>query len=208
MSNTNNIFMPEGHMDQLYYSKNTIVRFAHNSRLNSITNEVPGKDKLKILDAGCGEGHLIERLYRKNKNNFYYGIDITKIAIQKAKDRCPYATVKLCDLSKINFDDGFFDVVICTEVLEHIYNYHIAITELKRVLRPEGLFIVTFPNEFLLTVGRFFLRRKPIKVPDHVNSFTPNKMIDAVSLDVIKKKNLPFNFPFFISLYGLIKFKK
>jgi len=207
MSSTNNIFMPENHMDELYYNKNMAVRFAHNNRLNAIINEIPKKHKLKILDAGCGEGHLIKRLYNEDKNNLYYGIDITKIAIKKAKHRCPYATVKLCDLSKIDFNDAFFDVVICTEVLEHIHNYNIAIDELKRVLKLDGTIIITFPNEFLLTMGRFFLRRKPIKVPDHVNSFTPNKMIDAVSLEVIKK-NLPFNFPFFISLYGLLKFKK
>lgn len=202
------IFMPEDHMNKLYKSKNPLVRFVHNNRLNTIVKTIPDKDGIRILDAGCGEGHLIEKLYYKNRNNMYYGIDITEIAIQKAQKKCPYAEFKLMDLSKIDFGSEFFDVIICTEVLEHIIDYSSVIEELKRLLKKDGFLIITFPNEFLWILSRFLLLRKPIKTPDHVNSFNPDKIKSKIKMELIYQFNLPFGFLFFISLGCLMKFKK
>jgi ubiquinone/menaquinone biosynthesis C-methylase UbiE len=202
--------MPEDHMDELYTSKNPLVRFVFGNRLDMIVKELPLKKGLKVLDAGCGEGHLIEKLYKNlpTKTNSYYGIDITKVAIKKAKKKCPYARLKVGDVTEINFADEFFDVVICTEVLEHVSKYKKAIKELKRVLKRGGHLIITFPNETLWTISRFFLRRKPIKVPDHFNSFTPNKMRLLIKFRLESQVGLPFRLPFFMSLGYLMKFAK
>lgn len=195
-------------MDKLYNSKNFLIKFVHNNRLNSIAKMIPDKGKFKIFDAGCGEGHLIKKLNSKNSNNLYYGVDVTEIALQKAKKRCPYAEFKIENLLKMNFDNAFFDVIICTEVLEHIIEYERAIEELKRILKKDGFLILTFPNEFLWTISRFFLGRKSIKVPDHVNSFNPNQIKSLVRMKLISQINLPFKLPFFISLGCIMKFKK
>lgn len=208
MSRIDHLFMPKDHMNELYNSKNPLVKFIHAGRLNSIVKIIPRKSGLKILDAGCGEGHLIEKLYKNNSNNICYGIDITEIALQKAKERCPYAKFEKKDLSKIDFDDNFFDIVICTEVLEHIFEYKTVIEELKKVVKDDGYLIITFPNETLWTTGRFLLGRKPIKASDHVNSFNPNKISSAVNMKLIQQINLPFRLPFFLSLGCLMVFKK
>lgn len=207
-NHNNHIFMPEDHMDKLYNSKNPLVSFVHRQRLDAIVDSMPRHNGLKILDAGCGEGHLISKLHEKNPSNNYYGIDTTEVAIEKAKKRCFFAEFSMMDLNNIHFEDGFFDVVITTEVLEHVYDYKLAISEMKRVLVKNGFLIVTFPNEFLWTVSRFILGRRPIKVPDHVNSFTPEIMKSAVNLELIDQKNLPFYLAFFCSLGSLMKFKK
>lgn len=204
----NYIFMPENHMDELYTSKNPLVKFMMIKRLNLIAKAIPSGKGLKILDAGCGEGHLIERLNYKNNKNLYYGIDITKIALKKAKKRCPYARLKMMDLKKINFHEEYFDIIICTEVIEHIPEYKIVIEELKRVLKKEGYLILTFPNETITTIFRFLVGRKPIKVPDHFNSFNPNKIKSLVKMKLVSQVNLPFNLPFFASQVCLMKFKK
>jgi len=202
-----NIFMPKNHMDALYNSANPLVKFVHNQRLDQIVKMMPNQNN-KILDAGCGEGHLIQKLYSKNRKNSYYGIDITKIALQEAKKRCPYAKLYKMDLSKINFKNEFFDIIICTEVLEHIYEYKDVIKELKRILKKGGYLVVSFPNEILWTISRFLLRRKPIKVPDHVNQFAPNNIKSLIKLQLISKIGLPFKLPFWGSLNYLMKFKK
>lgn len=208
MTRVDHLFMPEDHMDELYNSKNPLVKYVHNQRLNLIVNEIPKKSGLKILDAGCGEGHLIVKLYNNNGNNSYYGIDITDVALKKAEISCPYAIFEKKDLANLESYRNFFDVVICTEVIEHIFEYEIVIEEFKKILKKDGYIIITFPNETLWTISRFLLRRENAKVPDHVNSFNPDKMDSLVNMELIKQINLPLRLPFFISLGCLMVFKK
>ena len=194
-------------MDDLYSSKNPLVKFVHLGRLRTITNLIKTSN-LKILDAGCGEGHLIDLLHKKNNTNTYHGIDITESALEQAKKRCPYSNLTVGNLEKTQFQPNFFDIIICTEVLEHIYNYQNIITELKRILKPQGTLIITFPNEKLWTIARFLLGRRPIKEPEHVNSFTPKSMKKLTNMKVTQQTNLPFKLPFFLSLGHIIEFKK
>jgi len=202
------IYMPENHMDDLYNSKNQIVKYVQNDRLNSIVRTIPCGNGLKILDAGCGEGHLIEKVYSKSNKNIYYGIDITEVALESAKKRCPYADIQKMDITNITKENGFFDIIICSDVLEHVLRYKKAIRELKRVLKKDGKLIITSPNERNWTICRIILRRKPIRVPDHFNSFNAKKMESLVKLKVILKTNLPLGFPSFISLGILMIFKR
>lgn len=202
------LHMPPDHMEDLYESKNPLVKFVHLNRLDSIAAQIPaGKEQL-VLDAGCGEGHLLERLHRLNPCNHYYGVDVTPVALEKAHQRCPTATLKHANLSATEFPSEFFDGVICTEVLEHIYEYEAVIRELRRVLKPGGRLILTFPNEMLWTFCRFLLGRKPVKVPDHVNSFNPRRMKACVNLKLENQTSLPFKLPFPLSLSCLMKFRK
>jgi 2-polyprenyl-3-methyl-5-hydroxy-6-metoxy-1,4-benzoquinol methylase len=208
------LVMPEDHMDELYTSPNPLVRFVHTQRLDAIADCIPQADtpkRLDILDAGCGEGHLIEVLHRRFSIHRYYGADITPIALEKAAQRCPYATLKRTELSKLSFADASMDVVTCTEVLEHITHYEDVLREFVRVLRKDELLILTFPNETLWTFSRLLLGRRPIKVPDHVNSFSPHAMrrvVEGMGLQLVQQKNLPYGLPFAASLNGLLVFKK
>lgn len=202
------LYMPEDHMDELYNAKNFLVRYVHNNRLQNIIEQFPQKEQLRILDAGCGEGHLLEKLFKKYPNNLYYGADLTEVALVKAKERCPWANFLLTDLGKIDLANDFFDLIVCTETIEHIDDYSGVFKEFKRLLKPGGILIITFPNEFWWTVSRFLLGRRPIKVVDHVNFFTISKIKKLIALQPILSFGLPWRWPFFISLGGLVKFKK
>ncbi|MEM3373892.1 MAG: class I SAM-dependent methyltransferase [Candidatus Woesearchaeota archaeon] len=202
------LFMPLNHMDSVYNSKNPLVRFVHRNRLKKIVENLPKKNFMKILDAGCGEGHLILEMYSINKKNIYYGVDVTEVALKSAKKRVPFARIEKMDLTNLKFEDNYFDIIVCSEVLEHIYNYNKVIDELTRVLKKGGFLILTFPNEFLWVLSRLFLFRWPIKVPDHVNSFSPNQIRKIVKMKLINQINLPFGLPFFFSLGCLMKFEK
>ena len=202
------IYMPEDHMDELYNSANFLVRYVHNNRLDNIIRHLPLGRGLKILDAGCGEGHLLEKLYKYQADNDYYGVDLTEIALVKARQRCPQAKFILSDLAKIDLPSAGFDIIICTETLEHISNYRGVLKEFERLLKPNGCLIITFPNEFWWTVSRFFLGRRPIKVVDHVNFFTPKKIRRLLPWPPVIIFGLPWRWPFFLSLGCLAKFKK
>ncbi|MCK4669666.1 MAG: class I SAM-dependent methyltransferase [Nanoarchaeota archaeon] len=209
MSKTEHLHMPENLMEEMAYSsRNPLIRFVHLNRLDAIVKQLPRKKGLKILDAGCGEGHLIKKAHCKNNQSLYFGVDITKVALKKAKERCPYAKFIHGDLTKIPYENESFDIVICTEVLEHIYEYKDVIKELTRVLRKNGWLIITFPNETVWTICRGLLLKRPLRVPDHVNSFTPRQIISLARLRLLSQINLPFGLPFSLSLGCLLKFKK
>lgn len=208
MATTDHLYMPADHMDQLYNAKNHLVRFVHRQRLASIVRAVPQGYGLRVLDAGCGEGHLLQLLHRSDPSREHYGVDTTSVAIERARQRCPSAHLAVGDISRLEFEDGFFDAITITEVLEHVIEYEDVARELVRVLKPGGLLIITFPNEVLWTVGRFLLGRRPIRVIDHVNAFNPKAIQKLFGLELVKRVNLPFRLPFFLSLGSLMVFRR
>jgi len=88
-----------------------------------------GTVALQLMQAGC----------------YVKGIDIVEELVERAKKRGVMAEQGTAeDLSR--FPDDCFDVVVCAEVLEHLYDPLIAIKEAYRVLKPGGRYIVTVPS--------------------------------------------------------------
>jgi len=207
--------MTKEHMEEVYSGKNPIVNYVHNQRLEQIIKLIKkllrktNDRKIRILDAGCGEGQLLERMEKVfDKDNVeFYGVDITKIALEDAEKRTNHSEISLQNLKKMNFKDNFFDVITCTEVIEHIPDYEKLLEEIRRVLIKNGLFVLSFPNEALWTFSRFLLRRKPYKIPDHFNSFSPRQIIKKVNMRVRRKINIPFRLPSLLAVTRIIAFE-
>ena len=206
------IVMPHKHMDKLYNSENRLVSYIHLKRLQKIIDYIIKYYKndlqtIKVFDAGCGEGHFLELLSKYVPKDNLYGSDITPDALNEARKR-GITNVYHENLKNLHFEDNFFDVVVCTEVIEHIVEFREVISELKRVIKPGGLFIITFPNEFNWTISRFLLGRKPVKVPDHVNSFTFSSMDRYMGLRRLERYCIPWNVPRFLSLTNIVVYRK
>lgn len=110
-------------------------------RVNWITNSVPKNSY--FLDAGCNAGTVSLELM--TLGCFGKGIDIVQELVDNAKKHgldAEQGSVE--DLSR--FKDEMFDVVICTEVLEHLYDPLLAIEEAYRVLKKGGKYIATVPH--------------------------------------------------------------
>jgi len=112
----------------------------------------------KVLDVGCGEGFLSKLL--TEMGNEIIGIDISEIAVKLAKEKGIKAFV--CDIENesLPFND-VFDVIVLSEVLEHLVSPKKVIYKLKRHLKNDGVFVLTFPNiayykyRLQLLLGRF-----------------------------------------------------
>lgn len=110
-------------------------------RVHFIVAHVP--DESHVLDVGCNGGTIPVRLLG-NKRCYVRGIDVVPELVEKAKKRGVFAEVGEAEnLSR--YDDDEFDVVICTEVLEHLFDPVVAVKEAYRVLKPGGRYIVTVP---------------------------------------------------------------
>lgn len=103
-------------------------------------------DGLRVLDAGCGAGRGAGMLAEAGAEEVV-GVDIAPEAISIAMARFgAVAAFTLGDLTGLPFDSESFDVVVGFEVIEHVDDQARALEELRRVLRPEGVLLVTTRN--------------------------------------------------------------
>jgi len=102
---------------------------------------------MKILDIGCGKGENCFYLLKRYPNSNVYGIDISSKNIKEAKKYFQEVAFKVSRAEDLPFRSSFFDKVYCYEVLEHVYDLKKTMDEIKRVLKPEGIFILSVPSE-------------------------------------------------------------
>lgn len=101
----------------------------------------------KILDAGCGNGRHVAFFAEQGFD--VYGIDISREAIEIAKawlaKKELKADFRVGDIEKLPFDDEFFDVVICCEVLDHVpfSKAKKTMEKIRRTLRLNGYIYIT-----------------------------------------------------------------
>lgn len=148
-----------------------------------------------ILDAGCGEGFTIIKLIQAGIGEKIEGVENSKIAISLSKKVNPQLAIKYGSIYSLPYKDSSFDLVICTEVLEHLDDPQKGLKELIRVSNKNLL--LTVPNEPWFTYQRI-LRGKNIPHlgahPEHVNHWTTGgfkKFLQKGDLK-IKKTRLPF----------------
>jgi len=102
---------------------------------------------LTILDTGCGDGSFLDRLARSldRPQTHYIGVDYSEYQLAKAK-ALPYEFHQ-CDLGVgIPLPDASVDIVHAAEVIEHLVNPDLLLTEAFRILRPGGHVVITTPN--------------------------------------------------------------
>ncbi|RJS79470.1 class I SAM-dependent methyltransferase [Methanophagales archaeon] len=128
-------FAREQHGPIFFHRKRMIRKMIENYPLNG-----------KILDIGCGDGSLLS-LFRGGGNKLY-GCDISEKAIELAKNKFgDIAIFTTGDITHFNsLPEGEFDVIICSELLEHIENDELAIKNLYYKLKKGGYLIVTTPH--------------------------------------------------------------
>jgi len=103
----------------------------------------------KILEVGCGMGYLTYSLYKEGFN--IKGCDISEVAIEKAKQT--YSSIEkdryfVGDIFEMSLNNNeFYDTIILTEVIEHIFEPLVFIKALLKLLKPNGHIIITTPNK-------------------------------------------------------------
>ncbi len=137
-------------LDTARQKGNLFEKIFHNGRVNFWLSKLEYKNK-KILDVGCNTGILLIPLMEKGADA--WGIDISEGDIAKVKGKLkdkglPTGRVKVADARKIPFPNSTFDLVILSDVLEHISSPEKAAKEAIRVIKPGGRAYVTVPNSW------------------------------------------------------------
>jgi SAM-dependent methyltransferase len=114
--------------------------------IDSIGTHVRGRDHFKLLDVGCGDGSFLKKLdERLDTRGDLHGVDFSKYCLEAAA-ALPY-TFRQCNLEEqIPYEGGGFDVVYSGEVIEHVYNPDHMLEECRRLLKPNGILVLSTPN--------------------------------------------------------------
>lgn len=127
----------------------------------------------EILDAGCGEGFVDALLLERFTQVSITGLEFTDEALSFARQMNPSAAYIQGDITKMPFPDHSFDIVICTEVLEHLEKPEAALKELIRVARK--YVFITVPHEPWFCLGNLLVLKNVGRLGnpiDHINHWS------------------------------------
>ena len=166
-------------------------------------------DEKTIMDIGCGEGILMEKIVRKFPYVKVFGIDPSpeNVDICKAHN----LTVHTGSVYELPLADTSVDCVLFIEVIEHLDHPELAIKEIRRILKKDGKLILLFPHDHIFKLARLLTLRFKEAFYDagHVRQWTPKEMrlLESMGFKIILKKNLPF-YLWLISLHCLMVARK
>jgi len=105
------------------------------------------KEKDKILDVGTGTGVLIPYVLEVEKNVWIFAIDIAEKMIDKLKSKNFPKNVSpfIMDICKTSYKENFFDKIIANACFPHFDNKKMALKEIYRILKKDGIFVISHP---------------------------------------------------------------
>lgn len=136
--------VPADYYDQ-GIQKNLLQKLWHTKKLAQITSLLPKRAK-RVLDVGCSSAVLTAEVAKYLKNSQVTGIDSYRKAIEFAKTKYPHLELLVADAHKLPFKSHVFDLVICTETLEHVADPKRSLLEMRRVLVKNGQAIISMDS--------------------------------------------------------------
>jgi 2-polyprenyl-3-methyl-5-hydroxy-6-metoxy-1,4-benzoquinol methylase len=160
LHDTGERMVPEYHEGLLIYAEH-LVRYQVAQKL------VEGK---VVLDIASGSGYGTALLAQTAKHAYGFDADAEAVAYATERYGAPNISFETADATSIPLEDNSIDVVTTFETIEHIENYEKFMAEIKRVLKPNGLAIVSTPNDLEFAEGNHF----------HLHEFVKDELVSLV----------------------------
>jgi ubiquinone/menaquinone biosynthesis C-methylase UbiE len=154
-------------------TQNPLSRFFLNNFKQLLLEQTKELKPESILDVGAGEGFTLEMFRKQNVGKRLEGIEYMDDALKLAKKFHPEVTIKKGNIYELPYKANSFDLVICTEVLEHLDDPKAALLELKRVAKK--YLIISVPNEPIFTIQRILRGKNVMKLgahPEHIQHWS------------------------------------
>lgn len=140
---------------------------------------------VKVLEIGCGDGYGANYINRKDIR--FEAIDISSEAVNIAKSK--YKNIKFKSFNGVdyNYPDNTFDLIISFQVIEHVNDVNLYLSQIKRILKPNGILVITTPDRRYRLADEqkpwnpFHLREYDIKTyKKDIQNIFPNTTIYSV----------------------------
>jgi len=182
-------------------------------RLRQSLKSIAGlKSGAKVLELGCGAGQFIREIKKIRPDLDCYGCDISQHAIALAKQANDGVSYGLSSENSSPYADGFFDGVLIYDVLEHVENPSLILTEVNRVLKNGGVFYAFVPCEadplsFWNLLHKLGLKRELTRMyAGHINKFSRKSLLELVQAYGFTPKSIRYSEHVLGQLLGLAAF--
>ncbi len=138
---------------------------------------------LQILDLGCGQGHITEKIRLAIPGSECTGLDYSVSAIEYAHLNFPQIDFAVADAYESPFAKEFFDVVVCNNLWEHVPDPLVLLSKIKQILKPDGWLVVSTPSRYRLGNLARVLRGKPVifMSKHHVTEYSVGQVIEQLT---------------------------
>ncbi|MBS9393202.1 MAG: class I SAM-dependent methyltransferase [Dolichospermum sp. LBC05a] len=136
-------------------------RFPRNRNEALVNYSGSGK---RVLEIGCGGGNVLYNI--RNQFDEIYGVELSSVRANKLQTKFKRLDIKGTIVVEnvengLQFPDNFFDTIIWADVIEHVVDLWVVMTEIQRILAPKGKLVTCTPNvaelrhRLTLLFGRF-----------------------------------------------------
>ena len=127
-----------------------VVRWIEGGRVKTVLKLLRSSDEHRVLDVGCGAGNVLAKAPARER----HGIDLSPSLVKRAQEKLGSGGVIVQgNAEQLPYDDEYFDRVLCTSVLSHVYAPEKVLAEAYRVLKPGGRLVVSVSNEDAIERG-------------------------------------------------------
>lgn len=206
----------------LYTSRNPTRRWLHCTRRDWIIatlRRIRPAAPLKAMEVGPGSGIYLPVL--AELFNEVVASDVQEAFLRNARTmakRFPNLHMVADDITASKLPDNSFDLILCTEVIEHIANSKLAIREMFRLLRKGGILVLSTPQRYspleicakialhprIINLTRF-VYREPVLETGHINLMTAREVVrqlEQAGFHIVEHHRTGFYLPVVAELMG------
>jgi ubiquinone/menaquinone biosynthesis C-methylase UbiE len=200
---------PIGNASPKYEASNPVVRHLLNRFLARVDETAASLHPASVLDVGCGEGVVTERLARGLAPATVLGVDADEGHLKAEWDarRAPNLSFTTGSAYDLPFEDESFDLVCCIEVLEHLERPRDALAEMSRVAG--RALLLSVPSEPGWRVSHLLAGRNVRDLgntPGHINHWSKRAFGELVS-DYGAVQKIECVFPWTLAVAGVTEAK-
>jgi|GEM_PF-1289061 len=158
-----------------------------------------------VLDIGCGVGHILSEINRRNPNLKLFAADIDKTTLNITQNRTKIEkTIKIDSIENLFESDSTYDAIVLSHVLEHTHNPLDNVKSMMGMLKPGGILVLAVPNPVRLPVILGNLTQKHYVNRGHIYAWDRSHWINFLEniaqLDVIEYSQDFFPIPILTKL--------
>ncbi len=191
---------------------NPLVRWKELHRRRGFLRMVDARPGETVADVGCESGYLAADLVTRGCHVICVDIDPALLELARQRIGPDRAAYVVSDIQAIRLPDASVDVVIASEILEHLPAPDVGLRELIRITRPDGRIFLSVPNELLVLAIKRGLRALRLTrllgqlseglAIGHVQVFRKQDLVHLCQTDGVTIQHIVYHKPFCLNIFA------